>query len=72
MPLKKHHLVRGTVPVSKIASLGTLAEDGFVLETNEAREAFFAHVILWQRLTDIYVLFVGPADARSSSDRNES
>jgi len=43
--------------------LGLLAEDGFVLKTIRAREAFFAHLVLAWGFNDIYVPFVVNTDA---------
>jgi hypothetical protein len=43
--------------------LGLLAEDGFVVKTIRAREAFFAHLVLAWGFTDIYVPFGDATDS---------
>jgi hypothetical protein len=46
--------------------LGLLAEDGFVVKTIRAREAFFAHLVLAWGFTDIYVPFGDVTEARNA------
>jgi hypothetical protein len=43
--------------------LGLLAEDGFVVKTIRAREAFFAHLVFAWGFNDIYVPFVASSES---------